>query len=195
MDRLVFLRADRAVPYGDLMDVLEILRTGNYRMKLVALEGVPERRGAALGGRSRKALNAMSDLDTRAKAFPAAVVFRGRGRARASCRRRGAGGRAHAVGTTIDDSLGAQCDRDRGRIVVAAYRGHRPAAGSGCRCFGRLAGARRAEGRDQADRFAQGHADRDRRSRSGRDARTNRRSPRKTNPRSRRYRPRLHRNR
>jgi biopolymer transport protein ExbD len=44
-DRLVFLRADRAVPYGDLMDVLEILRKGNYRMKLVALEGVPE--GAA----------------------------------------------------------------------------------------------------------------------------------------------------
>jgi biopolymer transport protein ExbD len=43
--RLVFLRADRAVPYGDLMDVLEILRKGNYRMKLVALEGVPE--GAA----------------------------------------------------------------------------------------------------------------------------------------------------
>jgi biopolymer transport protein ExbD len=44
-ERLVFLRADRAVPYGDLMDVLEILRKGNYRMKLVALEGVPE--GAA----------------------------------------------------------------------------------------------------------------------------------------------------
>jgi biopolymer transport protein ExbD len=44
-ERLVFLRADRAVPYGDLMDVLEILRKGNYRIKLVALEGVPE--GAA----------------------------------------------------------------------------------------------------------------------------------------------------
>jgi len=41
-DRLVFVRADRAVPYGDLMDVLELLRRGNYRMKLVALEGVPE---------------------------------------------------------------------------------------------------------------------------------------------------------
>jgi biopolymer transport protein ExbD len=41
-DRLVFVRADRAVAYGDLMDVLELLRRGNYRMKLVALEGVPE---------------------------------------------------------------------------------------------------------------------------------------------------------
>ena len=44
-ERLVFVRADRLVPYGDLMDVLELLRKGNYRMKLVALEGVPE--GAA----------------------------------------------------------------------------------------------------------------------------------------------------
>jgi biopolymer transport protein ExbD len=42
-DRFIFLRADRAVPYGDLMDVLEILRAGGYsRIKLVALEGVPE---------------------------------------------------------------------------------------------------------------------------------------------------------
>jgi biopolymer transport protein ExbD len=41
-ERLVLLRADRAVPYGDLMDVLELLRQGNYRMKLVALEGVAE---------------------------------------------------------------------------------------------------------------------------------------------------------
>ena len=42
-DRFIFLRADRAVPYGELMDVLEILRKGGYtRIKLVALEGVPE---------------------------------------------------------------------------------------------------------------------------------------------------------
>ena len=42
-DRFIFLRADRAVPYGDLMDVLEILRAGGYaKIKLVALEGVPE---------------------------------------------------------------------------------------------------------------------------------------------------------
>src|SRR5262249_27653604 len=42
-DRHVFLRADRAVPYGELMDVLEILRAGGYsKIKLVALEGVPD---------------------------------------------------------------------------------------------------------------------------------------------------------
>ena len=42
-DRFIFLRADRAVPYGDMMDVLEILRAGGYgKIKLVALEGVPE---------------------------------------------------------------------------------------------------------------------------------------------------------
>jgi biopolymer transport protein ExbD len=40
-ERIIFLRADRAVPYGILMDVLEILRAGGYtRIKLVALEGV-----------------------------------------------------------------------------------------------------------------------------------------------------------
>jgi biopolymer transport protein ExbD len=42
-DRFIFLRADRAVPYGELMDVLEILRAGGYaKIKLVALEGIPE---------------------------------------------------------------------------------------------------------------------------------------------------------
>jgi biopolymer transport protein ExbD len=42
-DRFVFLRADRAVPYGEMMDVLEILRAGGYtKIKLVALEGVPD---------------------------------------------------------------------------------------------------------------------------------------------------------
>jgi biopolymer transport protein ExbD len=41
-DRYVFLRSDRAVPYGELMDVMEILRSGGYtKIKLVALEGVP----------------------------------------------------------------------------------------------------------------------------------------------------------
>ena len=41
-DKFIFLRADRAVPYGELMDVLELLRAGGYsRIKLVALEGVP----------------------------------------------------------------------------------------------------------------------------------------------------------
>jgi biopolymer transport protein ExbD len=41
-DKFIFLRADRAVPYGELMDVLEFLNKGGYsRIKLVALEGVP----------------------------------------------------------------------------------------------------------------------------------------------------------
>ncbi|HMO29203.1 TonB system transport protein ExbD [Enterovirga sp.] len=45
-DRRIFLRADRTVPYGELMSVLEILRAGGYlKVALVALEGVPE--GAA----------------------------------------------------------------------------------------------------------------------------------------------------
>ena len=42
-DRFIFMRADRAVPYGELMDVLETLRAGGYaKIKLVALEGVPD---------------------------------------------------------------------------------------------------------------------------------------------------------
>jgi biopolymer transport protein ExbD len=42
-DKFVFLRADRAVAYGELMDVLEVLRSGGYaKIKLVALEGVPD---------------------------------------------------------------------------------------------------------------------------------------------------------
>src|SRR5260370_14968291 len=42
-DNFVFLRADRSVPYGELMVVLEILRAGGYaNIKLVALEGVPD---------------------------------------------------------------------------------------------------------------------------------------------------------
>jgi biopolymer transport protein ExbD len=39
-DRRIFLRADRGVPYGELMDVLEMLRAGGYpKIALVALEG------------------------------------------------------------------------------------------------------------------------------------------------------------
>ena len=42
-DKFIFLRADRGVPYGELMNVLEILRAGGYsKIKLVALEGVAE---------------------------------------------------------------------------------------------------------------------------------------------------------
>ena len=47
-DQFIFLRADRAVAYGDLMDVMELLRTGGYqRIKLVALEGMPAAAPAA----------------------------------------------------------------------------------------------------------------------------------------------------
>jgi biopolymer transport protein ExbD len=39
--RRLFLRADRSVPYGDMMDVLELLRSGGFlKVSLVALEGV-----------------------------------------------------------------------------------------------------------------------------------------------------------
>ena len=47
-DRRIFLRADRAVLYGDLMDVLEILRAGGYlKVALVALEDVSDRSSAS----------------------------------------------------------------------------------------------------------------------------------------------------
>src|ERR1700728_4041863 len=52
-ERLVFVRADRGVAYGDLMDVLELLRQGNYRMKLVALEGVAEASTPSAAGAAR----------------------------------------------------------------------------------------------------------------------------------------------
>jgi biopolymer transport protein ExbD len=46
-DHYVFLRADKAVPYGELMGVMELLRQGGYaKIKLVALEGVPAAPGA-----------------------------------------------------------------------------------------------------------------------------------------------------
>lgn len=45
-ERRIFLRADRAVPYGEMMDVLEVLRAGGYlKVALVALEGVPASEG------------------------------------------------------------------------------------------------------------------------------------------------------
>jgi biopolymer transport protein ExbD len=49
-DKYVFLRADKAVPYGELMGVMEILRSGGYsRIKLVALEVPPAAAGPAQG--------------------------------------------------------------------------------------------------------------------------------------------------
>jgi biopolymer transport protein ExbD len=42
-NRRIFLRGDRAVPYGEIMSVMEILRAGGYtKIALVALEGVAE---------------------------------------------------------------------------------------------------------------------------------------------------------
>jgi biopolymer transport protein ExbD len=42
-DRFIFLRADRAVPYGEMMNILELLRGGGFnKIKLVALEGAPD---------------------------------------------------------------------------------------------------------------------------------------------------------
>ena len=50
-ERRVFLRADRAVPYGELMEILEILRAGGYlKVALVALEGPPGGAGGAVPG-------------------------------------------------------------------------------------------------------------------------------------------------
>jgi biopolymer transport protein ExbD len=47
-DRRIFLRADRGVPYGELMDVLETLRAGGYpKIALVALEAAPPLPSAA----------------------------------------------------------------------------------------------------------------------------------------------------
>jgi biopolymer transport protein ExbD len=51
-DRRIFLRADRGVPYGELMDVLERLRIGGYsKIALVALGGLPDDAALTGGGR------------------------------------------------------------------------------------------------------------------------------------------------
>ncbi len=47
-DRRIFLRADRAVPYGEMMDVLERLRAGGYLK--VALVALGRRAGCARAG-------------------------------------------------------------------------------------------------------------------------------------------------
>lgn len=46
-DRTVFIRSDRTVPYGEVMDLLEILGAGGYKFKLVTLQGVPAAPGQA----------------------------------------------------------------------------------------------------------------------------------------------------
>jgi biopolymer transport protein ExbD len=46
-DRVIFVRADRTVHYGELMEVLELLRGGGYgKVKLVAIEAAPGSGGA-----------------------------------------------------------------------------------------------------------------------------------------------------
>ena len=50
MDRQqrLFLRADKSVPYGELMRVMNLLRSAGYlKVALVGLEGVPETGGLA----------------------------------------------------------------------------------------------------------------------------------------------------
>jgi len=49
-ERTVFLRGDRSAPYGEVMDVLELLRSGGYKFKLVALERAPGASGDAPAG-------------------------------------------------------------------------------------------------------------------------------------------------
>ena len=45
----IFLRADQTVPYGDLMDVMNLLRTAGYlKIALVGLETLPGAQSAAL---------------------------------------------------------------------------------------------------------------------------------------------------
>src|SRR3954454_19480141 len=46
-DRTIFLRGDRSAPYGEVMDVLELLRSAGFKFKLVALERPPGAAGAA----------------------------------------------------------------------------------------------------------------------------------------------------
>lgn len=42
-ERRIFLRADRIVPYGEMMDTMEILRRGGFlKVALVALEAAPD---------------------------------------------------------------------------------------------------------------------------------------------------------
>lgn len=42
-ERRIFLRADRVVPYGEMMDAMEILRRGGFlKVALVALEAVSD---------------------------------------------------------------------------------------------------------------------------------------------------------
>ena len=54
-DHRIFLRADRSVPYGEMMSVLELLRGGGYlKVALVALEGAGDADAPAQGAPGTK---------------------------------------------------------------------------------------------------------------------------------------------
>src|SRR5262245_14096165 len=54
-ERRIFLRADRAVSYGDMMDVLELLRVGGYsKVALVALEAPPDIPGQSIPAETQR---------------------------------------------------------------------------------------------------------------------------------------------
>ena len=63
-DGFIFLRADRAVPYGELMDVLEILRAGGYiEDQAGGARGRSRRAGGAPAAAQRQSLERlMSDV-------------------------------------------------------------------------------------------------------------------------------------
>ena len=76
-DRRIFLRADRGVPYGELMDVLERLRVGGYnKIALVALEGVPDdSTQPAPGRRSDHSRDRRQDVRSRTTSTPVAAAL------------------------------------------------------------------------------------------------------------------------
>ncbi len=54
-DHRIFLRADRNVPYGEMINVLELLRAGGYlKVALVALEGAADADGGAQPAQGQK---------------------------------------------------------------------------------------------------------------------------------------------
>ena len=161
-DSYIFLRADRAVPYGDLMDVLEILRAGGYsKIKLVALEGVPD---AAVAAAPQQALTG----HRRATTVPAALGFVRGHRARAPSRWCGAGDRSHCKPKRPTMSSA----RRRSRSDSIWPRLHRevtdlpPGPDTDASVASPRLPSRRP--RSKGNRSAAGHADGDRRSRPDR---------------------------
>ncbi|MEH2627762.1 TonB system transport protein ExbD (group 1) [Bradyrhizobium sp. AZCC 1719] len=73
-ERHVFLRADRAVPYGELMDVLEILRAGGYSTNQA---GGARRRSRSSGGASGagKALTGLDEQKPSRRLWISAAVI------------------------------------------------------------------------------------------------------------------------